>query len=141
MSDLYVQPTLDGADVIIDRKGNPVMTGGLDNAVYLSAFVSPWWANRIESAELQYLSDVQEATSEVLALQSARDVVESVRRALSWMTTRGIAVQIEIDSEIVSDQLLDIPITVTEPDGTRTRFGYGLNWSAQKVHTITERRR
>lgn len=133
MSDIYAEPTLDGADVIIDRRGNPTMTGGLDNAVYLSVFVGPWWANRVEPAATQYISKVPEATRESLTLRAARAVAESTRSSLAWLLSFGAAQSVAVEPEITERDLLTLPVEVVEPDGTRRRLVYGLNWTAQRA--------
>lgn len=42
MSDIYLEPTPDGGELIIEN-GKPRMTSGLENAVYLSLFTAPYW--------------------------------------------------------------------------------------------------
>lgn len=140
MSDLYLQPANGVADIAIDRAGNPELTGGLDNAVYLSLFVGPWWTNRIEDAGLEYRSTVPEATQNVLSVSTARNVVESAQSAVEWMIERNIAAEIDIDSNIATRDRLDLRLTVREPSGEQTEQQFALTWDAQQRATEGGRR-
>lgn len=141
MSDLYVRSDGDGPEITVDIHGNPTLTGGLDSAVYLGGFVGPWWANRITPAGDQYTSAVEAAMRDVLTLRTARNVEESIRSALQWLISDGVAQSIAIESEIASRERVNVAITITEPSRRRTTYRYGLNWAAQQVHTIEEGRR
>ena len=64
MSDLYLSPTADGGELIIEG-GKPQMTGGLETAVYSSLFTRAWWGNSFGTTSEKH-------TSEIPALMESR---------------------------------------------------------------------
>lgn len=140
MSDLALVATDSVLDIVFDARKIPYSTalsGGLSNAVYLSVFVSPWWGNRISPARSRYTSTVEELTAGTLTQRTARNVVEAIRSALRWMISDGIAQAIDVTAELNGRQRLDVRITITEPDQSRTSYAYGLNWAAQSVEVLS----
>lgn len=141
MSDLYTTDLGSGPEITVNTAGTPVLTGGLDTAVYLSVFIPPFWNNRIVPAEQKYTSSISQAMQDTLTLKTARNVEESVRASLSWLLADGVATSVEIDSEIATRERLNIRIIITEPNRKRTTYRYGLNWAAQAIHIIEEGRK
>ena len=140
MSDIYLQPANGKADIDIQRNGNPVMTGGLDNAVYLSLFVGPWWINRIETADLQYRGEVAESAGDLLSLTTARNVVEAAEESLEWMVDRSIAAEIEVDAEIPTRDRLNLRVVVSEPGDGETESRFTLSWAQLRADLAEGRR-
>ena len=134
MSDLYLQPTQDGGELIIEN-GKPQMTSGLENAVYLSLFTAPWWGDSVSEQSEKYSSTISEVmNSGALALQTKLDVIEAAKNALVWMTDDGIADRIEVRAEIPQAGTLYLAITIYEPESADgVDYKYALNWEAQEV--------
>jgi len=135
VSDLYVSNYGDGPDILTDQFGNPTLTGGLDSAVYLSIFVEAWWGNRIENL---YGSEVE--IGGMLSVRTARDIEEEVRASLAWLLSDGVALSVEVSTEIATKDRLNLYITIEEPNRRRTTYRYGLNWASQAVHILEEGR-
>lgn len=136
MSDLYLQPGEDGLDFALDARINPNMTGGIDNAVFLSIFVAPWWHNRIAAPGARYVSRLPAAKRGVLSLRVVQDVVASVKKSLQWLTDDGIAASVSVEAEIEDRSTLHLRVVVTEPDRTRRSYVYGLNWESQEIYVV-----
>ncbi len=134
MSDLYLNPTKDGGNLIIEN-GKPQMISGLENAVYLSLFTAPWWGNAVSEQSEKYISSIPEIMNAgILTLQVKLDVIEAVKNALAWMIDDGIADRIEVRAEIPQAGTLYLAVTIYEPESADgVDYRYALNWAAQEV--------
>lgn len=57
---------------------------------------------------------------------------EYARDSLQWLINDGIVKSIKVDSFLEGQNLLQIPIEVTKPDGKKTSFKFDLVWEALK---------
>lgn len=126
MGDLYLQPTPDGADIVIEN-GEPRLTGGLDNAVYLSLFTESWWGNQIAEPAERYDSRLPRLLRGTLTNQMRLDAIEAARSALAWMTDQRVADRIEVGARIASPTALEITVRVYQG---ANEFRYSHNWDA-----------
>ena len=133
--DLYVYQTPDGGE-IKNVLGEPVMDGGLENAVYLSLFASETgghWMNEYlsedEKIECRFYSYVKGAPKTASTMTRAEDLA---LLDLAWM----IRVQLadEINATITSADAMTATILVeVKKNGTVVlSTQYNVNWSYQQ---------
>lgn len=136
MSDIYLKPTESGEDIIVSA-GMPQMTGGLDNAIYLSLFISDFWANDLNDPNDTYNSTIPDIIGRgVLSNKVRLDIIAEAERVLQWLIEAGIVESIEVDAEIPAVGTLYLSVKSNEPQRT-INFKYGINWDDQKV-TVEE---
>lgn len=57
---------------------------------------------------------------------------EYVKESLQWLINDGIVKSIKVDSVLNGQNLLDIPIEVTKPNGSKVSFKFDLAWEGLK---------
>ena len=131
MSDIYLK--LNAIPDIVIINGLPQLTDGLDNAVYLSLFMSDYWGNAISNDK--YISDIPRILAEQnLTNQTRLDIIEAGRQALAWMKDQGIVSDIEITATIPETGVLYLAVKISQPEYTDPLdFKYALNWNAQEI--------
>jgi phage gp46-like protein len=132
MSDLHLDPTVDGGEISIIA-GEPQTTSGLENAVYLSLFTEAWWGNAVSDPSERYNSALPEVMARSFSNQTRLAAIDAAATALQWMLDEGIAASIDIDAEIPAVGVLHMQITVAQPRGETARFTYAVNWDAQEA--------
>lgn len=138
MSDIYLKPTASGQDIIVNA-GQPQLSGGLDNAIYMSLFTGPMWSNDLSDPNGVFDSAIPQIIGDgVLNNKTRLDLITEANRVTAWMVTSGIVDSFEISAEIPQVGTLYLAVKANEP--TRTlNFKYGINWDTQKV-TVEENR-
>lgn len=121
----------EGGDLYI-QGGQPTMSSGLENAVYLSLMVEPnWWGNDIDPANpgpvgsYHFLPLIGRAK---LTAALLGDCESAVQADLAWMLADGVASAVDVVCGIVNASWLSVQITLTEPSGDVTPVVYKLNW-------------
>lgn len=122
-----------GGDLLMDG-GQPVMSSGIENAVYLSLFVEPnWWGNDIDPANpgavgsYHFLPLVGRAK---LTPSLVGDVTEAIKADLEWMQDDGVTVgDPGIVIELQGSSMMALELTFTEPDATETTVRHKINWA------------
>ena len=138
MSDIYLKPTPTGENIIVNA-GQPQMSGGLDNAVYMSLFTADFWANDSAIPDQVYDSGLPAIIGGGLLNNKIRlDLISEAIRVTNWLITAGIADSIDVTAEIPAVGTLYLAVQVNEPQRT-TEFKYGINWDTQKI-TVGENR-
>jgi phage gp46-like protein len=122
----------DGGDLLIVG-GQPMMSSGLENAVYLSLLVDAnWWGNDVDPATpgatgskffLPLIGRAKLTPSLLIDAEKAADA------DLAWMVSDGVAKSVDVDCTMVDVGLMGVVVTVTEPDGDVTTVKWKLNWS------------
>ncbi len=135
MSDLYLKPTEDGGDLVLEN-GRPETTSGLSNAIYLSLFTPAWWGNGASERPERYGSRVPELLQRPLTARTARDIEVAAESALAWMKSEGLAGSVEADSEIVGATRLHLRVRVTEPSGETTDYAFAVNWETEEAEAL-----
>lgn len=137
MSDLYLNPTADGGELIIEN-GKPQMTSGLETAVYLSLFTRSWWGNAFGTTSEKHTSKIPEIMeSQLLNIQTKLDIIEEAKSVLKWMLDDGLADEITVTAEINKPGVLYLAVKLSQPEEKDNEtFKYALNWSAQEVSLI-----
>ena len=138
MSDIYLKTTSGTADMVIIN-GEPQLTDGLDNAVYLSLFMPDFWGNDIADEDQKYDAEIPRIMAEqTLTNQTRLDIIEGAKNSLAWMIEKGIVSAVEVRAEIPEIGKLYLAVKITEPEQDEpSTFAYGLNWDAQNI-TIQE---
>jgi phage gp46-like protein len=132
--DLKLFITEQGTDIEI-QNGSPILTGGLESAVFLSLFTPAFWGNSIADIDGQYTSRLPELYQAPLTNTSRLDAIEAVKNSLQWLINKGIASEIQARGEIPKEGYLFLSVKVTQPSGDST-IAYNLNWIAQEVESI-----
>jgi len=136
MSDIYLKPTAAGQDITV-KAGSPQMTGGLDNAIYMSLFTGSFWGNDLTEPDNVYDSTIPEIIGAgVLSNKTRLDIIAEAERVTAWMVTAGIVDSFEINAEIPAVGTLYLSVKANEPERT-INFKYGINWDTQRV-TVEE---
>lgn len=134
--------TWDGGDVQF-QAGEPVRTGGLYAAVYLSLFGgneldsgaandrNEWWGNATETDPAYIYRSRTQYLLRTRPLVSANiPVIESaVKDDLAWMLTIGVADTVDAAAVITGPKRVQITVTITAA-GTAEDFTFVTNWSA-----------
>lgn len=134
MSDIYLIPTADGGEISV-TDGKPLMTSGLETAVYLSLFTTAYWGNVISEIEERYNSRVPELMNRPLTNQTRLAIIDAARNALQWMLDEGAVDRISITAEIAAAGTLYLAIQIDEP-AEGERFAYAVNWAAQEASLL-----
>jgi phage gp46-like protein len=111
--------------------GNPVMTGGIDNAVLISLYTNPnWWGNLTRTKESEKLgSEYEEATKGVITAGKLERIQDKARFDLQWMINEGISEDNQAVSSNPEADRIETAITVTRPAlGAET---HEVNWDRQ----------
>ncbi len=137
MSDLYLNPTADGGELIISG-GKPQMTDGLETAVFLSLFTRAWWGNALSVSSEKHTSKIPDIMdSKTLSIQTKLEIIDEAKNALKWMLDDGITDEITIDAEIHAPGVLYMAIKINQPEERENEvFKFALNWKAQEVSTL-----
>ena len=131
--DLLLTMTEDGADISV-ANGQPAMDGGLSTAVLLSLWsLTGWWGNALAEGDEVLGCELETALQGTLSVQAMLDAEESVRKALAWMVTAGIAARVTVAGQIPRADVLYLTITIDEPSGTAASLRYSLNWRNQSA--------
>ncbi len=121
--------------------GEPVRSGGLSGAVYISMFGGnqlddgtpdsklQWWGNHVGSDE-----DIHGRTGTLLQTlpmtsTNLRRVEETVLIDLDWMLTLGVASEISVAASMAASRFLILIITINSLN-TSESYKYRLNWAA-----------
>ena len=126
----------DGGDLLIVG-GQPKMSSGLENAVYLSLLVDAnWWGNDVDPATpgatgskffLPLIARAKLTPSLLIDAEKAADV------DVAWMVSDGVAKDVTASASMVDNSTLGLEVTVTEPDGSVTTVTWKLNWEYLKA--------
>lgn len=123
------------------RDGEPIRSGGLSGAVYISLFGGnvaddgtpgsklQYWGNHIGNDEP--IRGRLEALLQTLPMTSSnlRRVEETALEDLEWMTEQGVATEIVVEASMQSARFLLLAITITS-ENTEESFRYRTNWLA-----------
>lgn len=135
MSDLYLRPTDNGAEIIVVNR-DARTTNALEVAVFLSLFAEQTCADMSLSSRERYISRIPSIMgSRTVTNQTRVAVINAAKDALAWMTDDGIATDVEIDATIASARRIDLSVIITQPEGGQA-LTYALNWDAQAVELL-----
>lgn len=138
MSDIYLKPTSSGQDINVSA-GMPQMSGGLDNAVYMSLFTVDYWGNdSADDTSGKYDSTIPTIISEATLTNQARlNIIAEAERVTAWLVSDGIVDSITVSAEIPEVGWLYLAVQCDEPERT-INFKYGVNWDTQKINLVNE---
>ena len=131
MSDLYVIPTNDGADLTY-RGEDARLTSGIEVAVYLSLFMPQSYADMLDATP-RYTSRIPAIVATSTVTNETRRAIEAeALRALKWLTDDGVAGSVEASAVISSSRQIDLTVKITQPSGDQ-EIRYAVNWDSQKA--------
>lgn len=131
MSDLYILPGNDGADIVF-RGQDARLTSGIEVAVFLSLFNPQSYADMLDETP-RYTSRIPEIVAQSTVSNETRRAIESETvRALKWLLDTGVAGSVEASAVISSARQIDLNVKITQPTGTQ-EITYAVNWDAQRA--------
>lgn len=117
--------------------GQPIIDGGLENAVLISLFTKQGWIGNtvFPDAAVHLGSDYENSFRKVITITTILDIKQAAERALQWMIDVGVASEIIVDVVNVQSYSIQTTITIKPPtlhifDLILTRNGQ--NWVIQK---------
>lgn len=134
MSDLYLNPTTDGAELIISN-GKVKTTSAIETAVFLSLFTPQSWGDMTRPSSERYKSRILQIMRETVSNRTRLALIQAAKDALAWIVNDGIAESIEVDATIQSASRIDLSIIITAPDRDET-LTYAVNWDAQAAELV-----
>ena len=133
--DIYVYQTPDGGE-IKNVLGEPVMDGGLENAVYLSLFACETdghWMNEYldedEKIECRFYSYIKGAPKTASTMTRAEDLA---LLDLAWMKKAQLADEINVTVESVNVQAVTILVEVKKNGTNVLSTQFNVNWTYQQ---------
>ncbi|MBP7735959.1 MAG: phage GP46 family protein [Spirochaetes bacterium] len=133
--DLYVYDTADGGEITV-RNGEPVMDGGLENAVYLSLFGHAddllWMNEYFEESEKMSGEFNKFVSGSVLTAGSVMQAEEVAKKALKWMIEAEICDTIEASVTVTGKSQSRITIELLKDETVLVSSNYEINWMYQK---------
>jgi phage gp46-like protein len=113
------------------QNGNPVMTGGIDNAILISEYTAPgWWANLLISNESEkYGSEYEEAARGVITAGKLKRIQDKGEDAIQWMIKEKISSKNEVVSNNPQADRIESTIKVIRPATGAEK--YEINWKRQ----------
>lgn len=117
--------------------GQPRMSSGLENALYLSWFVDAnWWGNDISAADPGAVGSTEFMrllrSRPILTPGILRDAKKALEADAAWMVEDGVAKSVTVEPSIVAPGVMGIEATTEEPDGATTTSRWKLNWARAK---------
>ncbi len=132
--DALFLPTENGGDMVWEA-GDPHRTGGLGNAIYLSMFSGPYWADALDSDDddaHRHTGATGRALDSMPITSAAVATVEAfVIDDTAWMITAGLADTITAIARITGPMSVSIAVTVVA-DGRSDGFEYSATWGQRK---------
>lgn len=114
--------------------GQPRMSSGLENALYLSWFVDAnWWGNDVTSSEPGAVGSFHflplTRSRPTLTPAALLDIKRALEADAAWMITDGLVKSITLDVSLPAVGWVAIVADVIEPDDTATTVRWKLNWA------------
>jgi phage gp46-like protein len=134
MSDLFLNPTLDGAELVIST-GKVKTTSAIETAVFLSLFTPQTWGDMARPSGERYKSRVPQVMSNTVSNRTRLSLIQAAKDALAWMLSSGVAATVDVDATIQNASRIDLSIIITAPDGDES-FTYAVNWDAQTAELL-----
>lgn len=121
------------------KGGQPIMDGGLENAVKISLFTNKGWVGNIlfTDPNKHVGSDFLKTTSKSLTLQTLIDIENAALKSLQWMLDSGIVSEISVDIQNPTGNILNVTILI-KPTGSDIQTFLvqknSENWVIQKLN-------
>lgn len=90
-----------------------------------------YWADRLEDTVDRWGSLLWLFARSKVIQESANAAKEYVENSLEWMIEDGIAQQVNVETELVSSERIDISIEIVRPVGENVSFRYSQTWQAE----------
>jgi phage gp46-like protein len=124
--------------------GQPIMDGGLENAVTLSLFTQKGYVgNVLEISPDNHLgSDFEIAANQPINLAMLTNVRVAAEAALNWMQGAGLVREINVTVTNPRRDTLEIIIQIVRPDGGLEKIllaKNGINWVIQSQYPASNR--
>lgn len=119
--------------------GQPVMDGGIENAVFMSLFTRKGWhGNLVLRAQSEKIGSDFEKTCEGAITKTMLGEVEAAARlALQWMVDVDLAAEIKVGVRNYQGRQLQVAIWITPPfskDPVKLLLTRnGANWASQVI--------
>ena len=117
--------------------GQPVMDGGIENAIVLSLFVTQGWPCNIlfGKPEEKLGSDFMLEMKKSITLETLNSAADAAKKSLQWMVDVGLASEIQAAASNPSYNRVDVRIFIKYPGSDIDEFLASRNadnWLFQK---------
>lgn len=124
--------------------GQPVMDGGIENAIIISLITATGWVGNylFETSQEKIGSDFLSVTKGTLTLSKLAEIGRSAKRALQWMIDAGIASNVDAVAKNPTGSRIETTITVAPVGKDIEEFlvtRNAENWTIQKTDPAYER--
>lgn len=140
--DALFVPTLDGGELVF-TSGEPIRSGGLRNASYLSMFGAndddtgladdkkSWWGNYLEiDPNRQYRGQTGRLLDTLpLVTSNLPVIVSAVVDDHAWMVETGVATEVLAEAAIIGPNIIEITVSINAV-GEQSEFVFIENWKA-----------
>jgi phage gp46-like protein len=141
--DLALFNNLTHGEICVEN-GQPVMDQGLETAVFISLFSgakNQFWGNNLNVDEdFNYGGEFEKLAEQLIpTVENAERLHQAILNDLKWMKTKGIAVNIEVNSFIEDEKTILFTVLIERPDNLVQEFKFSNNWSGQFLNPASER--
>lgn len=124
--------------------GQPVMDGGLENAVLISLFTKPNWYGNIffPNSNQKIGSEFENVSNQSITIANLNDRRQIAQNALSWMTKTNLASEIVVDVTNSTSFKVDTSILIKPPSRDLQELiltKNGNNWIFQTLTPANRR--
>jgi phage gp46-like protein len=120
------------------RGGQPVMDGGIENAIFISLFTKPGWSGNflIQDPNKQVGSNFENTLEQSITVSSLNEMRDGAEKALKWMVDSGLTSRVTAAVTNPSSNRVQVVILVEYPGKDLDAFlalKNSQNWIIQKI--------
>jgi phage gp46-like protein len=126
------------------KGGQPVMDGGLENAVTLSLFTQRGYVGNVfeDDRDNHVGSDFEQAANQPINLSMLGSVRVAAEAALGWMQSAGLYSDLVVTVTNPRRDVLEVVVKIVRPDGgleVILLVKNGINWVIQSINPASGR--
>jgi phage gp46-like protein len=127
--------TPDGMDLVY-KGGQPVMDGGIGNAVLVTLLSEEWVANPLVRSPMRLGGKFLEATKKAITVSALNEMRVAAIADLQWMIDEKVASKIDVVVSNPKHDRIEVVVIVKPPAGDLKILQiskYGPNWVSQAL--------
>jgi phage gp46-like protein len=118
--------------------GQPIMDGGIENAIFISLFTRPGWSGNflIEDPNQQVGSNFEATLNQPITVSALNEIRDAAEKALQWMVDSGLASRVTAAVSNPSSGRIQTVVLVEYPGKDLEAFlalKNAQNWIIQKI--------